>query len=196
MQEEPGRVSRTIWRHDETGNPPDALDGLVIGIAYDPSTPPRGFTGQATATHNPPGRANGLPDVPLQSVTPQLLFVLPKPLQLRGTDSGQVHHLELGCCTVGNSDTPRTILMRSNHGLNKPHSPKADGSSAGVAAPFPRHSDENCIWPAQQATPRGVHPLDLTRSSSILAALAWCSPETPNGCCQSPQVGIARRSSS
>jgi hypothetical protein len=55
-------------------------DDHIISIAYGSSGDPQGFTGQTAAFHNPPERTKGVRDVPEQSLTPQLLFALPKPL--------------------------------------------------------------------------------------------------------------------
>src|SRR6266851_5177813 len=133
------RANATIRRHDETGNHPEMPSDRIISIAHGSSVDPQGLTGQAAAIHNPPKGSKAIRDVPEQSLAPQLLFALPQPLQLGGTDSGQVHHLRLGCCLVWNSDTPRSILMRSNHGLSNPHSPKVHRSSAGGGSPWRSH---------------------------------------------------------
>src|SRR5712692_8148838 len=126
-------------------------DDQIISIAHGSSVDPQGFTGQAAAIHNPPKGTKCIRGVPAQSLAPQLLFALPQPLQLGGTDSGQVHHLRLGCCPVWNSDTPRTIIMRTNHGLDKPHSSKVDAGEAAFAATTPA-SSVSC-WCEGQPTP-------------------------------------------
>jgi len=93
-QKESGRAGATIRRHDKTGNHPEMPDDHIVSIAHGSSVDPQGSTGQAAAIHNPPERSKAIRDVPEQSLTPQLLFALPQPLQLGGTDSGQVHHLQ------------------------------------------------------------------------------------------------------